>query len=36
MLMQLYKSRPACGAHVVELPSGKTIWGPAPFCVYET
>lgn len=31
-----YKSRQAYGAHVVELPSGKTIWNVAPFVIYET
>lgn len=32
---KIYKSHPAYGAHVVELPSGKTIWNTIPFCVYE-
>lgn len=32
---KMYKSHPAYGAHVVELPSGKTIWNTRPFCVYE-
>ena len=31
-----YKSHPAYGAHVVELPSGKMIWNVVPFVVYET
>lgn len=35
-MLKLYKSRPCRGAHVVELPSGKTIWNSMPFCVYET
>lgn len=33
---KMYKSHPAYGAHVVELPSGKTIWNVVPFVVYET
>ena len=32
---EIYKSHPAYGAYVVELPSGKTIWNMTPFCVYE-
>ena len=32
---EIYKSHPAYGAHVVELPSGKTIWNTTPFYVYE-
>ena len=33
---KMYKSHPAYGAHVVELPSGETIWNVAPFVIYET
>lgn len=30
---KMYKSHPAYGAHVVELPSGSTVWHSVPFCV---
>lgn len=33
---KLYKSRPYNGAHVVELPSGHTIWNTEPFWAYES
>ena len=32
---KMYKSHPACGVHVVELPSGHIIWNTIPFWVYE-
>ena len=32
---KIYKSHQSYGAHVVMLPSGKTIWNTIPFCVYE-
>lgn len=32
---KIYKSHPAYGAHVVELPNGHTIWNLIPFWVYE-
>ena len=35
-MLKRYKSHPAYGAHVVELPSGETIWGVEPFVIYET
>ena len=33
---KMYKSHPAYGAHVVELPFGEMIWNVAPFVIYET
>ena len=33
---RIINSHPAYGEHVVELPSGKTIWNNQPFCVYVT
>ena len=35
-MLKLYNSHPAYGVHLVELPSGKTIWNMEPFRVYET
>ena len=32
---KMYKSHPAYGAHVVELPSGETIWNLSPFYFCE-
>ena len=29
-----YKSHPTYGLHVVELPSGETIWNMVPFYFY--
>ena len=34
-MLKSYKSHSAYGAHVVELPSGKTIWNTIPFWAYE-
>ena len=32
---EIYKSHPAYGAYVVELPSGHIIWNTIPFWAYE-
>lgn len=33
---KLYKSHPARGVHVVELPGGNTIWNTEPFWAHES
>ena len=35
-MLKRYKSHQAYGAHVIELPSGETIWNVAPFVIYKT